>query len=400
MRCWLLLSLLMLGACTDRAARRLERAAQLSQEMIIVDGHIDVPYRLGNYPEDVSGPTVGGDFDYPRAIRGGLNAPFMSIYIPSERQGIPGAARHLADSLIDMVYAIAAHAPAQFAVATSVKDVLSHKEAGLVSLPMGIENGAPIDSLADLQHFYDRGIRYITLTHARVNQICDSSYDSTRTWQGLSPFGERVVDEMNRLGIIVDISHVTDSTIRQVLRHSKAPVWASHSSARHFTPGWERNMSDELIEALAAQGGVIMISFGSTFLRSGFRAAQQDMRDRIESQMQELGLERYEAEGVRYFESERKANSIGTVRDVADHIDHVVHLVGIDHVGLGSDFDGVTALPSDLQDVSMYPRLVAELLRRGYSDEDLAKILGGNALRVWEDVERIAAELQAAPAEP
>ena len=400
MRCWLLLSLLMLGACTDRAARRLERAAQLSQEMIIVDGHIDVPYRLGNYPEDVSGPTVGGDFDYPRAIRGGLNAPFMSIYIPSERQGIPGAARYLADSLIDMVYAIAAHAPAQFAVATSVKDVLSHKEAGLMSLPMGIENGAPIDSLADLQHFYDRGIRYITLTHARVNQICDSSYDSTRTWQGLSPFGERVVDEMNRLGIIVDISHVTDSTIRQVLRHSKAPVWASHSSARHFTPGWERNMSDELIEALAAQGGVIMISFGSTFLRSGFRAAQQDMRDRIESQMQELGLERYEAEGVRYFESERKANSIGTVRDVADHIDHVVHLVGIDHVGLGSDFDGVTALPSDLQDVSMYPRLVAELLRRGYSDEDLAKILGGNALRVWEDVERIAAELQAAPAAP
>ena len=281
-------------------------------------------------------------------------------------------------------------------MATSTGDVHRHKAAGLVSLPMGMENGAPIDSLADLQYFFGRGIRYITLTHARDNQISDSSYDTTRTWEGLSPFGKLVVDEMNRIGIIVDVSHVTDSTIWQVLRRSKAPVLASHSSARHFTPGWERNVSDELIEALAARNGVIMISFGSTFLRSGYRAQQQALREEIETHLSDAGIARYSKEGVRYFESERKANPIGTLQDVADHIDHVVGLVGVDHVGLGSDFDGVTALPSDLQDVSMYPFLVAELIKRGYSDEDLAKILGGNALRVWKAVERVAAELQAA----
>ena len=374
----------------------MERARTLTQEMTIMDGHIDLPYRMTEFPEDVSGPTIGGDFDFPRAATGGLNAPFMSIYIPSARQEISGSARLLADSLIDMVYQIADDAPDKFAVATSTGDVHRHKAAGLVSLPMGMENGAPIDSLADLQYFFGRGIRYITLTHARDNQISDSSYDTTRTWEGLSPFGKLVVDEMNRIGIIVDVSHVTDSTIWQVLRRSKAPVLASHSSARHFTPGWERNVSDELIEALAARNGVIMISFGSTFLRSGYRAQQQALREEIETHLSDAGIARYSREGVRYFESERKANPIGTLQDVADHIDHVVGLVGVDHVGLGSDFDGVTALPSDLQDVSMYPFLVAELIKRGYSDEDLAKILGGNALRVWKAVERVAAELQAA----
>ncbi len=400
MRSLVLLLLLSATACTSEKAMRMEHARTLTQEMTIVDGHIDLPYRMTDFPEDVSGPTIGGDFDFPRAAAGGLNAPFMSIYIPSTRQEVPGSALQLADSLIDMVYQIANAAPDKFAVATSTADIHRHKAAGLVSLPMGMENGAPIDSLADLQYFFDRGIRYITLTHARVNQISDSSYDTTRTWEGLSPFGKLVVDEMNRIGIIVDVSHVTDSTIWQVLRRSKAPVLASHSSARRFTPGWERNMSDELIEALAARDGVIMISFGSTFLRSGYRARQQAMREAIEAHLSEAGIARYSTEGVRYFESERKANPIGTLQDVADHIDHAVGLVGVDHVGLGSDFDGVTALPSDLQDVSMYPLLVAELLKRGYSDADLAKILGGNALRVWEGVERVAAELQAATNAP
>ena len=372
----------------------LERAQELTQRYVIVDGHIDVPYRMTEFEEDITEATDGGDFDYPRARAGGLNAPFMSIFIPADRQEIEGSAKTLADSLIDMVEGFVERAPDKYAIATSVADVQQHKEAGLISLPMGMENGAPIETLDDLQHFYDRGIRYITLTHGRDNQICDSSYDSTRTWNGLSPFGEQVVDAMNRRGIIVDISHLTDSTIFQVLRRSKAPVFASHSSARHFTPDWERNMSDELIKAMAERDGVIMINFGSSFLRSEYQEQGRALGQRIDQYLTENNLDPRSAEGAMYREAQRKSNLIGTVQDVADHIDHVVALTSVDHVGLGSDYDGVTALPAGLQDVSTYPNLVAELLKRGYSDEDVGKILGGNALRVWASAERVAREMQ------
>lgn len=365
----------------------LERARALTQRYVIVDGHIDVPYRMTEYEEDITQATDGGDFDYPRAQAGGLNAPFMSIFIPADRQETEGAAKALADSLIDMVEGFVERAPEKYAIATSVDDVRRHKQQGLISLPMGMENGAPIENLDDLKHFYDRGIRYITLTHGRDNQICDSSYDTTRTWNGLSPFGEQVVDEMNRLGIIVDVSHLTDSTIFQVLRRSKAPVFASHSSARHFTPGWERNMSDDLIRALGERDGVIMISFGSSFLREAYQEQSNALGQQIDQYLTDHNLTTGSAEGAAYREQQRKTNPIGAVSDVADHIDHVVALVGVDHVGLGSDFDGVTALPAGLQDVSQYPNLVAELLQRGYSDEDIEKILGGNALRVWAGVE-------------
>ena len=373
----------------------LERARDLTQRYIIVDGHIDVPYRMVEYEEDITQATAGGDFDYPRAKAGGLNAPFMSIYIPAERQAIDGASKALADSLIDMVEGFVERAPDKYAIATSVDDVRRHKDEGLISLPMGMENGAGIeDDLANLQHFYDRGIRYITLTHALDNRICDSSYDTTRTWNGLSPFGEQVVDEMNRLGIIIDISHLTDSTIFQVLRRSKAPTFASHSSPRHFTPGWERNMSDDLIKAMAEGDGVIMINFGSSFLRGEYQEQGNALGQRIEQYLADNNLSPGSAEGAAYREQQRKTTPIGTLHDVADQIDHVVALVGVEHVGLGSDFDGVTALPAGLQDVSEYPNLVAELLHRGYSDEDVEKILGGNALRVWAGVERVAEALQ------
>ena len=393
------LALLSWAGCQPKSAidpALMARAQALTERFLIVDGHIDVPYRMSEYTEDVSESTMGGDFDYPRAKEGGLNAPFMSIYIPSARQATPGAPRALADSLINLVEGIAANAPNKFAVATSVADLRLHQQAGLVSMPMGMENGAPIDSLQDLEHFYERGIRYITLTHALDNQICDSSYDSTRTWGGLSPFGEEVVDDMNRLGIIVDVSHLTDSTIFQVLRRSRAPVFASHSSARHFTPGWERNMSDALIQALAERNGVIMISFGSSFLRGAYLEEGRALGDGIDQHLADHNIDPRSREGVLYRETQRKANPIGVLTDVADHIDHVVALVGIDHVGLGSDYDGVTALPAGLTDVSTYPYLVAELLSRGYADEDIGKILGGNAVRVWEGVERAAMRLQTA----
>ncbi len=377
----------------DEALRA--KAFELAHEYIIVDGHIDVPYRLREHEEDITKATVGGDFDYPRAKAGGLDAPFMSIYLPSRLQDTPGASKALADSLIDMVEGIAARAPDKFALAASVEDVRRNHEKGLISLPMGMENGSGIENdLANLAHFYERGIRYITLTHAKDNRISDSSYDTTGTWGGLSPFGEEVVREMNRLGIIVDVSHITDAAFEDVMRVSEAPVFASHSSARHFTPGWERNMSDEHIKTLAEHGGVIMINFGSSFLRSEYADEGAAIREEIENEIAERGLSEEDPEGFAFYTRERRAHPVGTVADVADHIDYVVNLVGVDYVGLGSDFDGVFALPKGLQDVSEYPNLVYELLKRGYAETDIEKILGGNALRVWTEVERIAREKQ------
>lgn len=367
------------------------RADALAQESIIVDGHIDVPYRLNDFWEDISQETIGGDFDYPRAAEGGLDAPFMSIYIPAEYQET-GGAKEKADSLIDMVEGFVDRWPDKFAHAYTVEDVRENHRSGLISLPMGMENGAPIGSDLDLiEYFYDRGIRYITLTHSRVNQISDSSYDTTRVHGGLSPFGEEVVREMNRLGMMVDVSHVSDSAFYDVMRVSEAPVIASHSSARHFTPGWERNMSDEMIELLAENDGVIMISFGSSFLRAEYDAQGDQIRDEVAAQMEEAGFVDGSREAAAFLEQQRKANLVGTTEDVVAHINHVVDLVGVEHVGLGSDYDGVFALPRGLHDVSTYPNLVYHLLKEGYTEAEIRGILGENALRVWEDVERLAA---------
>ena len=372
------------------------RADSLAQAHLLVDGHIDVPYRLQTYQENIADSTVGGDFDAPRARSGGLDAPFMSIYLPVRLQDDPGASKALADDLIDMVEGFEDDHPETFEVATSPDDVRRIAEADKIALPMGMENGSGIeDDLDNLQHFYDRGIRYITLTHAEHNRIGDSSYDDTENrWGGLSPFGEDVVDEMNRLGIIVDISHVTDATANAVLDRTEAPVLATHSSCRHFTPGWERNMSDALIRRLAENGGVIMINFGSSFLRSEYQDQDDPIREKMQAHIEEQGWASNSREAVVYEETMRTNTPIGTVQDVADHIDHVVDLVGVAHVGLGSDYDGVFALPEGLQNVATYPNLVAELLRRGYTDDEIAQILGENAMRVWREVDATAQRLQ------
>ncbi len=384
------------AAESDDALRA--HARELAQTFLIVDGHIDVPYRMTEREEDISQATEHGDFDYPRAREGGLDAPFMSIYVPSDRQQTPGAAKALADSLIDMVEGFVAYAPDKFALAFSVEDVRRNHERGLISLPMGMENGAPVeDDLANLRHFYDRGIRYITLTHARDNQICDSSYDSTRTWNGLSPFGADVVAEMNRLGIIVDVSHVSDSAFYQVMRRTTAPVIASHSSARAFTPGFERNMSDDMIRRLAQNGGVLMINFGSSFLSGEILQQWEAAQQHVEHYLAANGLAE-DDEAARDYARQYFAEHVhyADVADVVAHIEHVVEIAGVEHVGLGSDFDGVgDSLPTGLKDVSYYPNLVYELLKKGFSDEDIRKILGENALRVWSRVEAVARAAQA-----
>ena len=375
------------------------RADSLAKEFLIVDGHIDVPYRLDAFHEDISGETFGGDFDYPKAVAGGLDAPFISVYIPASYQET-GGAKEKADSLIDMVDGFVAQWPEKFAHARSVADVRANFEAGRISLPIGMENGAPLgDDLSLLRHFYDRGVRYVTLAHSRVNLLSDSSYDSTRVHHGLSELGKDVVREMNRLGVIVDVSHISDEAFYDAMEITQAPAFASHSSARHFTPGWERNMGDAMIRRLAENGGVVMVVFGSTFLRAEYGPQGNAIRDSLDSALRAEGHIENSESYVRRYEAQRKAHPIGSVEDIVAHINHIVALTSVDHVGLGSDFDGVFALPDGMQDVSMYPNLIYGLLQEGYSDGDIRKILGENALRVWSGVEETARDLQKTGAE-
>jgi membrane dipeptidase len=370
-----------------------ERAKLLAHRTIIIDTHVDVPYRLYRKWEDISRRTKSGDFDLERARTGGLDAPFMSIYVPSEREG--RGAKQLADTLIDLVERVVTTWPDKFALARTPAAVESNFRKGLTSLPMGMENGSPIEGdLANVGYFHSRGIRYITLTHGRDNHISDSSYDTTHTWGGLSPFGRSVVREMNRVGIMVDISHVTDDAFYDVLEVTRAPLIASHSSCRAFTPGFERNMSDSMIVALAGGGGVIMINFGSSFLNGEYQQKEQVAWREVREHLRSRRLRFQDQEAQQYIAKYRKEHPMPhlTVAAVADHVDHVVRLVGIDHVGIGSDFDGVgDSLPEGLKDVSGYPNLIEELLKRGYAEGDIEKICSGNIMRVWNEVESIAA---------
>ncbi|TRW47904.1 membrane dipeptidase [Aliidiomarina halalkaliphila] len=368
-----------------------EQAMRIAQESMIIDTHIDVPWRLINDWEDVSKATQRGDFDYERAVAGGLNVPFMAIYIPSSYED--NGAYTLANQLIDYMEALVYRAPEKFAIPHSVDDLFAHKEQGLMSLAMGMENGAPIEGdMEKLYHFYDRGVRYITLAHSEDNHIADSSYDIRQTWGGLSPFGRDLVLEMNRIGMMVDVSHISDKAFYDVLEITQVPVVATHSSARRFTPGWQRNMNDDMIKALAENGGVIQVTFGSTFVTT---MANQH-RARIQRLTREINERLGEGtpEAVAAIEKMREENPypFATKADVLDHIDHIVNLVGIDYVGLGSDYDGVgDTLPVGLKDVRTFPNLIQGLLDRGYSEEDINKILHGNTLRVWRAAEAYAA---------
>ena len=383
---------IMIGGCSNDAALK-KQAYELAHKFIITDGHIDVPWRLNDGYEDLSVRTETGDFDYVRAVEGGLDAPFMSIYVPSSYQET-GGAKEKADSLIDLVHQIANDHPDKFEVAYSVADVNRIFSNGKIALPMGMENGAPIlDDLSNVQYFYDRGIRYITLTHAKDNLICDSSYDTTGTWGGLSPFGRKVVKEMNRVGIMVDISHVTDEVINQVLDMTDVPVIASHSSCRHFTPGWERNMGDEEIKRLKENGGVIQINYGSSFITQASLEKGEENRERIMAYAKENNLKRGDEVLTTFAKKINAKNPVyADISDVVDHFDRVVALAGINHVGIGSDYDGVgDSLPYGLKDVASYPNLIFHLLKRGYSEEDIEKICYKNIWRVWSAVEKAAA---------
>jgi len=387
-------------AQTDEALQ--SKAEKLAKKFLITDTHVDFPYRLyaSNFKLDdahaeVPVSSAEGNFDYDRAKKGGLDAPWMVAFVPASYQSDLDKAKVFADSLIDMMHWIIDRHPNKFARGDSPSMIEKNTKKGLISFPLCLENGCPVKTLQDVEYFYKRGIRYITLTHAKDNHICDSSYDTARTWNGLSPFGVEMVKEMNRVGMIIDVSHVSDSAFYQVLEISTAPVMATHSSCRKYTPGWERNMSDEMIVALAKHGGVIQINFGSSFLDSEVNALRDSNKVQLNRLLFQLHLAPDDPASKKITDrfNEEHPTPYSTVQRVADHIDHVKNLVGIDYVGIGSDFDGVgDSLPTGLKDVSMYPNLIAELLKRGYTEEEIEKICSGNAWRVWNKILEIAAK--------
>ncbi len=341
----------------------------IAQASLIVDTHIDTPYKIktqldntGAY-EDIAFST-NYDFDYNRAISGGLNVPFFSIYIPAYTEE-DGTSFDLANELIDLVNSIIEGNPNKFFLIDTSTYLGNLPGQNLVGIAYGMENGAALEGdLKNVSYFYERGIRYITLTHAKSNHISDSSYDENKQWGGLSNFGKALIPEMNKVGIMVDVSHVSDAAFFQAIDISDTPVIASHSSLRHFTPDWERNVSDLMMKALAEKGGVLQVNFGTAFLTN--------INDKSKGYNPSTYIH-------------------AQVSDVVDHIDRVVELVGIDHVGIGSDYDGVgDTLPNGLKDVSSYPNLIAELQKRGYSTSNIQKILGGNFARVWREVEEYA----------
>lgn len=372
----------------------LARARALARDALIVDTHIDAPGMLAHAWADLGEAAPDREFDWPRAREGGLDVAFMSIYT-SAREDREGKARQSAHAQIDAVEALVHRHPGRFAILTSPRDVERLRAGGRVLLTMGMENAAPIgDDLSLVRVFFDRGIRYITLAHSAANRVADSSYGVERRWNGLSPFGRELVAEMNRLGIMVDVSHVSDAAAAEAIALSRVPVIASHSAFRHFTPGFERNISDELAKAIAARGGVVQVPFGTAFVNPQAASdlqAKYRARAALDARNAAAAAEGRALEDARAFEEawDRDHPTPRTpLSAVLDQIDHGVRLLGIDHVGLGSDFDGVGGeLADGLRSVADFPNLVAGLQARGYSDADIRKILGGNLLRVWAEVE-------------
>jgi membrane dipeptidase len=368
-----------------------ERARKVHAAGMLFDGHNDLPWRLRADGDvkfeklDISKRLTTGQTDIPRMREGGLKAQFWSVYIPSEHAN---PARTVTEQ-IDLVHRMVARYPNDLELALSAEDVERIVKAGKIASLIGIEGGVAIeDDLAQLRAFAALGARYMTLTHNVTLDWADAATDAHRH-DGLTPFGERVVREMNRLGMLVDISHVSPDTMADALRVSRAPIIASHSSAFAIAHH-PRNVPDAILKELPKNGGVIMVNFYSGFVVPEYARKLDAARKELKAKYPDPKAYR-EA-----FEAWSKSNKLprGTISDVADHIDHIVKVAGIDHVGIGSDFDGITAWPVGLEDVSSYPRLTEELLKRSYSETDVHKILGGNILRAFRVARRVAKELQ------
>ncbi|MFL6283462.1 MAG: dipeptidase [Pyrinomonadaceae bacterium] len=391
------------GATPQRDEKLWKRALALHKKAIVVDGHNDIPTIMVDEGYDIGTPSTGKyHTDIPRLKQSGMTGEFFSIYVDRQyatpewiaknyvREG--GSSRRALD-LIDASYRMIEKYPRDLMLATSTADILRAKREGKVGVLMGIEGGHAIEnSLSALREFYRLGVRYMTLTHNNTNEWADACCDTARH-TGLSDFGREVVGEMNRLGMFVDISHVSDETMSDVLDVTKAPVIASHSSARVFS-NHKRNIPDELLKRIARNGGVVMVNFYPVFLDEKVRTADIERDAKLKSQRDALRAQ-FKDDQKRLDEELKRLNDANpipntTLSMLVDHIDHIVKVAGVDHVGIGSDFDGVPNLPEGIRDVADLPNITYELLRRGYSERDVLKILGGNFMRAFAEVERVA----------
>jgi len=375
----------------------LERARRIHADAPLFDGHNDLPWEIREKAQgdigvmNPDGPLPRQHTDVPRLAQGGVGGVFWAAYVPVDRIAGGGAAA-FALAQIGLIKRMAEQSPA-LEMAYTADDVERIHGEGRVASLIGIEGGHAIENSLDaLRQFHELGARYMTLTHSSTIDWADAATDAARHG-GLTRFGEEVVREMNRLGMLVDLSHVSPETMADAIRVSEAPVIFSHSSARALADH-PRNVPDDVLRMLPENGGVVMINFYSGFVEP---AAARQMRGMFEVERGFRDQHPDDPEAARRAYAEwRRANPVprGTVGTLADHVDHVVRVAGIDHVGLGSDFDGVTSLPEGMEDVSRFPWLTAELLRRGYSEADVRKVLGGNVLRVMRQAESVAARLQ------
>jgi membrane dipeptidase len=375
-----------------------ERARKLHFSSIVLDTHDDTPQRFFFQHFDLGHRDAEGHIDIPRMKEGGLNAIFFSIWCNANMPG-PAAEKRALD-LINLTREQVTRHPQDLALATTAEEVRRAHAQGKIAVLMGVEGGHMINNdLNVLRKFAALGVRYMTLTHTNDLDWAGSSGDDAKHI-GLTPFGKDVVREMNKLGVMVDISHVSDKTFYDALEVSAAPMIASHSSCRAICDA-PRNMTDDMIKALAAKGGVIQINYHIGFLSQAYRDASNKSAE-LKSRTAAVNKAAGDDEAASIRDGEKIAHQMiveGKLPQVeweaiVDHIDHAVKLVGADHVGLGSDFDG-SVMPHGMEDCSKLPKLTEAMLRRGYSEDDIRKILGGNTLRVMEATERVSRELQA-----
>jgi membrane dipeptidase len=378
-------------------AALLERARALLKQTPLIDGHNDYPWALREKAQrnfeklDIAKPQPSIMTDIARLRAGAVGGQFWSVYVPVELTGQSAVTATLEE--IDTVHQMVRRYPETFELALTADDVERIFKKGKIASLIGMEGGHSIDnSLAALRMFHRLGARYMTLTHSKNTGWADSATDDPK-FGGLAPFGEEVVREMNWLGMLVDLSHVSPETMEDAIRVSQAPVIFSHSSARALNDV-PRNVPDNILQLLPKNGGVVMVTFVPGFL-SPKVAAWQKLQDAERARLTKQ-FPTDAAAVTRDVDEWTKAHPAprATLAEAADHIDHVRKIAGIDHIGFGSDFDGITMVPQGLEDVSKYPALVAELLRRGYQEADVRKIAGENVLRVMHDVEKVSKRLQ------
>ena len=386
-----------------RDERLWKRALEIHRKAIVVDGHNDITEIMVDEGYDLGTPSVGKyHTDLARLKRSGMTGQFFSVYVDrkyaspewiAKNYATQGGSARRALDLMDVVYRMAEKYPNDLLMGYSTADILRAKRQGRVAALMGVEGGHAIEnSLSVLRDFYRLGVRYLTLTHNNTNEWADACCDEARH-NGLSDFGKEVVREMNRLGMFVDVSHVSDKTMADVLDVTKAPVIASHSSARALADH-RRNIPDDLLRRIAKNGGVVMVNFYPNFIDENVRRASIERDQRLRPLRERLN-EQFKGEPERLAEELRKLNEANPLPKtplsvLIDHFDHIAKVAGVDHVGLGSDFDGIPTLPEGIEDVAALPVITYELLRRGYSERDVQKILGGNLMRAFAEVERVA----------